>query len=75
LSNEIVELDQATFQAQLNQSPTPNLDPIEGWTPVRLFNGQRGYVYSRYVYFPLAYRAVFGKVKGNWQLMYMPGGD
>ncbi|MCD8488916.1 MAG: hypothetical protein LRZ84_19780 [Desertifilum sp.] len=77
LSNEVVEVDRPALEKYLDRlfSEGKEHDPIEGWTPVKLSNGQAGYVYNRFVYAPLEYRAVFGQVNGQWQLIHMPGGD
>lgn len=77
LSNEVVKLDRPAAEKQWQEQVEKGreVDPIYGWTPVILPNGERGYVYNRYVYGPLENRAVFGKVAGEWQLLSMPGGD
>lgn len=77
LSNEVVKLDRERAEKQWQEQVEKGreVDPIYGWTPVILPNGEKGYVYNRYVYGPLENRAVFGKVAGEWQLLSMPGGD
>ncbi|MBC6424704.1 MAG: SH3 domain-containing protein [Hormoscilla sp. SP12CHS1] len=77
LSNEVVKLDRPAAEKQWQEEveKSREVDPIYGWTPVIIPNGERGYVYNRYVYGPLENRAVFGKVAGEWQLLSMPGGD
>jgi len=77
LSNEVVKLDRETAEKKWQEQVEKGreVDPIYGWTPVILPNGEKGYVYNRYVYGPLENRAVFGKVAGEWQLLSMPGGD
>lgn len=68
LSNQVMRRDR-------QQPIDPNFDPIDGWTAVMLPIDRPGYIYNRYVYAPLEYRALFGKVDGEWQLLHMPGGD
>ncbi len=68
LSNEVVQVDR---DRQLPQT----FDPIDSWTAIRLGDDREGYVYNRYVYPPLDYRALFSKINGEWQLQAMPGGD
>lgn len=77
LSDEVVNLDRPAAEKQWQEEVEKGreVDPIYGWTPVILPNGEKGYVYNRYVYNPLENRAVFGKVAGEWQLLSMPGGD
>jgi hypothetical protein len=75
LSNEVVQFDRKTWEQIPPEERVTQLDSPDSWTPVILPNQRSGYVSNRYVYFPLGYQAVFGKVKGNWQLLYMPGGD
>ena len=68
LSNEVVQVDR-------DRQLPPTFDPIDSWTAIRLRDDREGYVYNRYVYPPLDYRALFGKINGEWQLLAMPGGD
>lgn len=68
LSNQVVKRDRDRQSAE-------DFDPIDGWTPIILPDDRQGYVYNQFVYSPLDYRAEFGKVNGNWQLLFMPGGD
>ncbi|NJR50843.1 MAG: SH3 domain-containing protein [Leptolyngbyaceae cyanobacterium CSU_1_3] len=74
LSNEIVEFDRRSFKNS-QEEEIEAYSPIEGWTAVILPNGQKGYVYNRYAYHPLENRIIFGKVKGQWQIVQVPGGD
>ena len=74
LSNEVVKFDKKRFEnAQEEKTQAPN--PISDWTPVILPNRKQGYVYNRYAYQPLENRAIFKKIKGQWQITEMPGGD
>lgn len=77
LTDEVVKLDQsiADQQAEVRIQKKQNYDPIQGWTPVILPDGQRGYVYNRYAYQPLEYRLVFKQHNGQWKLVSVPGGD
>jgi hypothetical protein len=76
LSDEIVQFDQATFEAlppQQDQTFSPS-NP-NGWTPVILPNAQRGYVSNRQAYRPLGYRAIFAKQSDRWILQAFVSGD
>lgn len=77
LSNEVVNIDRPTLEKYLDElfSQGKEYGALDGWTPVVLPNEQKGYVSNRYAYAPLEYRAVFGQVNGQWQLIHMPGGD
>ncbi len=74
LTNEVVKFDQKRFEnSQEEQIKAP--DPISDWTPVILPNLKQGYVYNRYAYRSLDYRAIFKQINGKWQITEMPGGD
>lgn len=73
LSNKVVKVNRKLLAEQTKKGG--NLDPIKGWTPVIISNNQQGNIYNNFVYSPLANRAVFGKVNGKWQLLYLPGGN
>ncbi|NES23091.1 MAG: hypothetical protein F6K41_30275 [Symploca sp. SIO3E6] len=72
VSNKVVKVNRRALAQQVQKDG--NLDPIKGWTPVILPDNRQGNVYNRFVYSPLANRAVFGKINDKWQLLYMPGG-
>ena len=48
---------------------------IDGWTPVKLRNGKKGWVLNRYVYdSETDYRVSFVRTRGQWRLRYfLPG--
>jgi len=77
LSNEVVKLNRPIQEQQLKELTAQGqfYDSINSWTPVILPNNKQGYVLSRYAYSLLEYQAVFGKVNGQWQLLYLPGGE
>jgi hypothetical protein len=77
LSNEVVKLNRPIQERQLKELTAQGqfYDSINSWTPVILPNNKQGYVLSRYAYSLLEYQAVFGKVNGQWQLLYLPGGE
>ncbi len=74
-SEAIATLTNAVVQLDRTRQLPETFDPIDSWTPILLSDDREGYVYNRYVYSPLEYRAVFGKINGQWQLLGMPGGD
>jgi hypothetical protein len=75
LSNEIVEFDRQTWERIPPEERVTQVDSPDSWTPVILPNQRSGYVSNRYAYFVWGTGAVFGKVKGNWQLISMPSGE
>jgi len=72
VSNKVVKVNRRALAQQAQKNG--NLDPVKGWTPVILPDNRQGNAFNRFVYSPLANRAVFGKIDGKWQLLYMPGG-
>lgn len=76
LSNEVVQFDRQAFEDfPAEQRESKLLHPINGWTPVVLPNGQRGFVSSRYAYQPLEPRLILGQMGGAWKIIYIPSGD
>lgn len=53
----------------------PEWYSTEGWTPILMPTGQRGYVENRYLYDVLGYRAFFSNQNGKWQLDAFVAGD
>lgn len=76
VSNDYVAFDPEGYNSlppgtveQLRQQP------LNGWTPVRLRNGQRGWIANNYVYDEENdYRVSFVRSRGQWRLRYfLPG--
>lgn len=74
LTDEIVWFNRQTWE-QTPEEERSSLDALDGWTPVILPDGQRGYVNNRYAYSPLSYRVIFGQINEKWQILQVPGGD
>ena len=76
VSNEMIRYDGATFKKlpQRMQDEFAIWNP-NGWTPVILPNGKRGYIQNRYVYRPLGHRALFAKSGSKWHLRAFVSGD
>ena len=74
LSNELVDFDRKSSQNS-QEEQIEAYSPIEGWTPIILPNDKKGYVFNRYAFHPLESRIVLQKVKGQWQIVGVPGGD
>jgi hypothetical protein len=75
-SHEILYWDRETFNSlspAMQRVMTP--DTWDSWTPVILPNGQRGYMSTRYAFWPLGYRAVFRRLNNQWQLNSFIVGD
>ena len=45
------------------------------WAQLELGDGRNGWVYGRYVYSPVGYRAMFEKRYGRWLLVFLLAGD
>ena len=50
-------------------------DGRAGWIPVKLSDGQRGYVRKDEVRSPVGYRATFERVRGGWKITTFLAGD
>jgi hypothetical protein len=75
-SNEVVQFDRQAFEDfPPEQREAKLLHPTAGWTPVVLPDGQKGFVSSRYAFYPLGERLVLGQVNGDWKIVYIPSGD
>jgi hypothetical protein len=77
LSNEVIKVNRQIEEQRARERAQRGEDysSLNGWTAVILPNGKPGYISNRFAYSPLEYQAVFGKVKGQWRLLYMPGGE
>lgn len=77
LSNEVIKVNRQSEEQRARERAQRGEDysSINGWTAVILPNGKLGYISNRFAYSPLEYQTVFGKVKGKWRLLYMPGGE
>ena len=64
LSNDVVLYDY--------EADAPGID---GWTPIRLADGELGWVRERLVRSPIDYRAVFWRREGRWRLETFVAGD
>ncbi len=70
LSKEMVQFDTETF-TNLPVSEQESINEIEGWTPVILNDGRRGWVQNRFVYYQNRdYRVSFVRSRGQWRLRY-----
>ncbi|NET31245.1 MAG: SH3 domain-containing protein [Cyanothece sp. SIO1E1] len=74
LSHEVVKYDEQSI-ADLSEQQLSMLETFDGWIPVVIPDGQRGYVSSRYAYSPIGYRAFFSQVDGEWQMTVFLAGD
>jgi hypothetical protein len=74
VSNEILKSDSQTL-GTLSEAQLRAIETFEGWRPVILPEGRRGFVSSRYAYSPIGYRAIFAKVDGAWKMQAFVSGD
>lgn len=72
VSNEYVTFDQDAFnKLPVKQQKDFERYVLDGWTPVKLSNGQHGWVQNRYVYNEgKDYRVSFVRSHGQWRLRY-----
>lgn len=76
VSDTLLSFDQNTYNQLPERSKEQVVDTPDGWTPVVLPNGQRGWVASEYVYHePRDYRVSFVRSRGQWRLRYFLRGD
>lgn len=79
LSNERALLDNERLQAQAqvssDQPQSPAWYGTQGWMPIILPIGDRGYVENRYLYDVMGYRAFFSQHNGKWQMEAFVAGD
>lgn len=66
-------LTSLTFDIVQVQPRSPDL-PAD-WTPVKLRDGRKGYIASRYVRSPVDYRASLSRENGRWRLNFFVAGD
>jgi hypothetical protein len=74
VANEILKVDSQAL-ATMTEPQLQAMETLDGWRPVILPDGQRGFVSSRYAYSPVGYRALFGKVDGEWKMQAFVSGD
>lgn len=76
VSDTLLSFDQNTYNNLPERSKAQLVDTPDGWTPVVLPGGQRGWVASEYVYHePRDYRVSFVRSRGQWRLRYFLQGD
>lgn len=62
-----------TFDIVQVEPTSPDLP--DDWTPVKLRDGRKGYIASRYVRSPIDYRAFLSRENGRWRLNFFVAGD
>ncbi|MEW5861870.1 MAG: SH3 domain-containing protein, partial [Cyanobacteriota bacterium] len=76
VSYDFVSFDGNTFNSSPERMQKAVKEKvIDGWTPVKLQNGEKGWVLNRYVYdSETDYRVSFVRTRGQWRLRYfLPG--
>ncbi|MFB2879461.1 SH3 domain-containing protein [Floridanema aerugineum] len=74
LNNEILKFDSAGFE-RFTKQQRDLAQTLDGWMPVIIPTGERGYVSSRYAFFAAGYRARFENKKGQWKMTVFITGD
>lgn len=76
VSNDYVAFDSQGYNSlPVCTAQRMQADPLGGWTPVRLRNGQQGWILNQYIYDEENdYRVSFVRSQGQWRLRYfLPG--
>ncbi len=74
VSNEVVKIDQYVVGAY-SDAQRAAMETFDGWVPVILASGQRGFVSSRFAYKPTGYRAIFQRQGDRWRMVAFLAGD
>ncbi|MFB2935061.1 hypothetical protein ACE1B6_07260 [Aerosakkonemataceae cyanobacterium BLCC-F154] len=75
VSKDLVQFDTETYY-NLLESERELVNKFDGWTPVILKNGKKGWVQNNFVYYePRDYRISFARFNGQWRLRYLLGGN
>ena len=75
VSKDLVQFDSETYQ-NLSEAERELVNQFDGWTPVILKNGKKGWVQNQLVYYePRDYRISFARFDGQWRLRYLLGGN
>jgi len=75
VSKELVQFDSETYQ-KLSEVERELINQFDGWTPVILKNGKKGWVQNQFVYYePRDYRISFARFNGRWGLRYLLAGE
>lgn len=74
VSNEVVRYD-SEGTTELSERQLEAMSTVDGWHPIIMASGQRGFVSSRYAYSPIGYRAFFVKDNDAWQMTIFIAGD
>ncbi len=77
VSYDYVSIDHNAYNSlPANTQEQLRADVVNGWTAVRLRNGQRGWIQNRYVYDEENdYRVSFVRTSGQWRLRYFLRGN
>ncbi|UZQ52791.1 SH3 domain-containing protein [Trichothermofontia sichuanensis B231] len=74
LSYEVVKSDPQGFN-QLSERQLQLLETYEGWRPIIMPSGKRGFVSSRYAFSAVGYRAFFKNEGQGWYMTVFVTGD
>lgn len=75
ISKDLVQFDSDTYY-NLSESERELVNQFDGWTPVILKNGKKGWAQNNFVYYkPRDYRISFARFNGQWRFRYLLAGD
>jgi len=71
LSKELVKFDSETYN-KLSEVQKQSVNKVDGWTPIILKKGKRGWVENHFVYYePRDFKVSFARFDGQWRLRYL----
>lgn len=75
VSKDLVQFNSETYY-NLTEAERELVNQFDGWTPVILKNGKKGWVQNNFVYYePRDYRISFVRFDGQWRLRYLLTGN
>ncbi|WP_143171144.1 SH3 domain-containing protein [[Phormidium ambiguum] IAM M-71] len=75
VSKELLQFDLESYQ-NLSETERELVNQFDGWTPVILKNGKRGWIQNNFAYYqPRDYRISFIRFDGQWRLRYLLTGN
>ena len=75
VSKQVLKFDTETF-SNLSDRMQGSVNSPDGWTPVVLQNGKKGWVQNSFIYYQSRdYRVSFSRHDGQWKLRYFWRGD
>lgn len=75
ISKDLVQFDSQRYQ-DLSEAGRELVNQFDGWTPVILKSGRKGWVQNNFIYYePRDYKISFARFDGQWRLRYLLTGE